>query len=54
LLVTRVNITLEQLMIMSHYRSETRKALIPKYTRIVKMANNTIVEENTPMTCQAQ
>jgi hypothetical protein len=54
LLATRANITLGQLMAMPHYRSETRKALTPKRTRVVKMANHTTVEGNTPMTCQAQ
>lgn len=54
LLATRANITLGQLMAMPHYRSETRKALTPKRTRVVKMANHTTVEGNTPMTCKAQ
>src|SRR6185369_13351417 len=51
LLATRANITLGQLMAMPHYRSETRKALTP---RVVKMANHTTVEGNTPMICKAQ
>jgi hypothetical protein len=54
LLATRANITLGQLMAMPHHRSETRKALTPKRTRIVKMANHTTIEGNTPMTCKAQ
>ena len=54
LLATKANITLGQLMAMPHHRSETRKALTPKRTRVVKMANHTAIEGNTPMTCKAQ
>ncbi|RHZ48323.1 hypothetical protein Glove_553g11 [Diversispora epigaea] len=54
LLAIRANITLGQLMAMPHYRSEIRKALTPKRTRIVKMVNHTIIEGNTPITCKAQ
>jgi hypothetical protein len=54
LLATRANITLGQLMAMPHYRSETRKALTPKRTRVAKMANHTTTEGNTPMMCKAQ
>lgn len=54
LLATKANITFGQLMAMPPHRSETRKALTPKRTRVVKMANHTTVEGNTPMTCKAQ
>src|SRR6185369_10856300 len=54
LLATKANITLGQLMAMPHHRSEIRKALTPKRTRVVKMANHTAIEGNTPMTCKAQ